>query len=417
MSLGRAGGHLPAWRVRPHNGMGMRVLFTTQPGHGHLNPMVPYASALRDAGHEVRFATAPSFCDAVQRLGFDAAPAGADFVWERLGETFPEMAREMGRGAQYADELSQRIVWEHWVPAMADDLLGLFSDWQPDLLVREAAEYAASIVGQLAGVPVACALWGAPFHDSVWDRHLAVNLTAACYRAQCERLGVEHSELRAALRRELMLSTLPPSWMAAGDAGLGQVEHFRSEPQDRVDARLDARLADLLSGRLVYGTLGTVHNKQHRLRKAMLAALAELPRRVLFTAGPGIDLDRVGDPGENVVLESFVPQSLIVPHCDLVVSHAGLGTIIGALYAGVPMVLVSIAVDHPVNAERAAALGVARTLKESQCTPEALRETILEALGDEQLRARAAAVREECATLSEISQAVGVLESYADACL
>jgi hypothetical protein len=34
----------------------MRVLFATQPGHGHLNPMVPYAAALRDAGHEVRFA-------------------------------------------------------------------------------------------------------------------------------------------------------------------------------------------------------------------------------------------------------------------------------------------------------------------------------------------------------------------------
>jgi len=39
----------------------MRVLFTTQPGHGHLNPMLPYASALCDAGHEVRFATTTSF--------------------------------------------------------------------------------------------------------------------------------------------------------------------------------------------------------------------------------------------------------------------------------------------------------------------------------------------------------------------
>jgi len=40
----------------------MRVLFATQPGHGHLNPMVPYASTLRKAGHDVRFATAPLAC-------------------------------------------------------------------------------------------------------------------------------------------------------------------------------------------------------------------------------------------------------------------------------------------------------------------------------------------------------------------
>ena len=97
----------------------------------------------------------------------------------------------------------------------------------------------------------------------------------------------------------------------------------------------------------------------------MLAALAGVPASVIFTTGPGIDLDRVGDPGENIVLESFVPQSLIIPRADLVVSHAGLGTIIGALYAGVPMVLISIAVDHPINAERAAALGVARVLDRS----------------------------------------------------
>jgi UDP:flavonoid glycosyltransferase YjiC (YdhE family) len=391
----------------------VRTLFTTQPGHGHLNPMLPYASALRDAGHEVRFATAPSFCATVRRLDFPVSPAGHDFTWEHAVDFFPEMATAAAEGPPQVNELSQRIVWEHWTPRMTEALLELVADWRPDLIVREAAEYGGSIAGRAAGVPVACALWGAPFHDSAWDRHLAVNHTSSGYRAQSERLGVS-SDARTALAGELMLSTLPPSWMAAGDTGLGRIEHFRSEPQDRAEGeRLDPALTDRRSGGLIYATLGTVHNKQHRLRKAMLAALADVPASVIFTTGPGIDIDRVGDPGENIALESFVPQSLIIPRADLVLSHAGLGTIIGALYAGVPMVLISIAVDHPINAERAAALGVARVLDAADCQPEQLRETIVEALADEDLRKRATEVRDECLALPEITQAVEVLEAYA----
>lgn len=375
--------------------------------------MLPYASSLRDAGHEVRFVTAPSFCAAVRRLGFQASPAGHDFTWEHAVDFFPEMATAAAEGPVQVNELSQRIVWEHWTPRMTDDLLGLLADWRPDLLVREAAEYGGSLAGQVADIPVACALWGAPFHDSAWDRHLAVNHTFSGYLAQCERLGVS-SDGRTALRGELMLSTLPPSWMAAGDSELGRIEHFRSEPQDRAEGeRLDPALTDRRSDGLIYATLGTVHNKQHRLRKAMLAALAGVPASVIFTTGPGIDLDRVGDPGENITLESFVPQSLIIPRADLVVSHAGLGTIIGALYAGVPMVLISIAVDHPINAERAAALGVAHMLDAADCQPERLRETIVGALADEDLRKRATEVRDECLSLPEITQSVEVLEAYA----
>jgi UDP:flavonoid glycosyltransferase YjiC (YdhE family) len=375
--------------------------------------MLPYASALRDAGHEVRFVTAPSFCAAVRRLGFQALPAGHDFTWEHAVDFFPEMATAAAEGPLRVNELSQRIVWEHWTPRMTDDLLGLLADWRPDLIVREAAEYGGSLAGLAADIPVACALWGAPFHDSAWDRHLAVNHTFSGYRAQGERLGVS-SDARTALRGELMLSTLPSSWMAAGDGGLGRIEHFRSEPQDRAEGeRLDPALTDGRTGGLIYATLGTVHNKQHRLRKAMLAALADVPASIVFTTGPGIDLDRVGDPGENIALEPFVPQSLIIPRAHLVVSHAGLGTIIGALYAGVPMVLISIAVDHPVNAERAAALGLARVLDAADCQSERLREAIVEALTDEDLRNRAMEVRDECLSLPEIGKAVEVLEDYA----
>jgi len=393
----------------------MRVLFATQPGHGHLNPMVPYASTLRKAGHDVRFATAPTFCDAVQRLGFDAAPVGIDFSWERVTETFPEMMTAAAQGSVRINECALRIVWENWTPQLVDDLLTLIRDWRPELIVREAAELGANLAGRVAEVPVVCASWGAPMLDPAWERHMPMELTWDGYAREARRLGVDE-DARSALKAELTLSTLPPSWMQAGDAPLGEVKHFRAPPQDRSDkAGLTPELTQITRQRFVYATLGTVHNARHGLRKAMLAALAELPVDVLFTTGPGIDLARVKVPGENITLEPFVPQSLIVPHAALLVSHAGLGTIIGALYAGVPMVLISLATDHPINAERAIAVGLARALDGAECQSEPLRETILDALADENMRRRAAQVRQECFALPEITTAVGVLEEYANA--
>lgn len=56
----------------------MRVLFTSTPNYGHLYPLVPFARALADAGHEIAFAMRASFAPALADLGFRHFPAGLD---------------------------------------------------------------------------------------------------------------------------------------------------------------------------------------------------------------------------------------------------------------------------------------------------------------------------------------------------
>jgi len=57
----------------------MRFLFTSIPGLGHFNPLVPLARALTDSGHDVAFVTSPSFADAVTRAGFEFIAGGIDW--------------------------------------------------------------------------------------------------------------------------------------------------------------------------------------------------------------------------------------------------------------------------------------------------------------------------------------------------
>jgi UDP:flavonoid glycosyltransferase YjiC (YdhE family) len=58
----------------------MRVLFTTLPGAGPFHPLVPLAQALVQAGHEVAFATSPSYCTTIETLGFHCFAAGYDWL-------------------------------------------------------------------------------------------------------------------------------------------------------------------------------------------------------------------------------------------------------------------------------------------------------------------------------------------------
>src|SRR5260370_9049311 len=73
----------------------MRFLFTSLAGSGHFHPLVPPALALRSAGHDVRFAVAPSFRQGVGRSGFSAFAAGFDRERDGEDERFVRLQAEL----------------------------------------------------------------------------------------------------------------------------------------------------------------------------------------------------------------------------------------------------------------------------------------------------------------------------------
>ena len=57
----------------------MRVLLTTQPGFSAFNATLTLAAGLRAAGHEIAYATAPSFTGRIAAAGYQAYAAGPDY--------------------------------------------------------------------------------------------------------------------------------------------------------------------------------------------------------------------------------------------------------------------------------------------------------------------------------------------------
>src|SRR5438270_2884130 len=70
----------------------MRVLVSVVPGYGHLQPLLPLASALAEAGHDVAVATGRDLCPRAEEAGFVAFEAGLSipFAFERLAQRWPD---------------------------------------------------------------------------------------------------------------------------------------------------------------------------------------------------------------------------------------------------------------------------------------------------------------------------------------
>lgn len=149
------------------------------------------------------------------------------------------------------------------------------------------------------------------------------------------------------------------------------------------------------------------------LFQAILDGLHDEPVNVILTIGRDQDPVQFGPQPDNVHIERYIPQSLLFPHCDLVITHAGFSTVAEALAHGLPLVPIPIDADQPLNAERCAALGVAEVIEQHQRTPAAIRRAVRTVLADPSYRRNAEQVRHEIAQLPGPQHAAALLERLA----
>ena len=163
----------------------------------------------------------------------------------------------------------------------------------------------------------------------------------------------------------------------------------------------------------VYASLGTIFNHSPGLLAAILAGLRDEPLTLILTVGRNQDPADFGPQPGNVRIERYVPQTLLLPYCDLVVTHGGFNTVQAALGQGLPLVVVPLGADQPANAAACAAMGVGRVVPPEERTPEAIRDAVRAVLGDPAYRATAERVRGEMAALPGPEYAVALLERLA----
>jgi UDP:flavonoid glycosyltransferase YjiC (YdhE family) len=392
----------------------MRFLFTTLAGSGHLHPLLPPAEALRSTGHEVRFATAPSFRGSIAASGLEAFSAGFDRERDSADERFARLQAELeqlplegpARTLFRINNLFAGLYAERMVP----DLLAIISDWRPDVIVREVAEFGGCIAAEAAGIPHASVR-----SNTMLSNDAARQLTAEPIARLRAAFGLPPDPATATLFRYLHLAYEAPRFHDPRFP-LAPTAHLLRPilPDQSDDERSPAWIAQLAKCPTVYATLGTVFNSRTPgLFEAILEGLRNQPVNLILTVGRDRDPDQFGPQPENVRIERYIPLRILLPHCDLVITHAGYGTVTAALSCGLPMLAIPIDADQPLNAQRCAALGVAQVIEHRQRTPETIGESVQTILRDPSYRHNAERIRDEMAALPGPEHAVALLERLA----
>jgi MGT family glycosyltransferase len=177
-------------------------------------------------------------------------------------------------------------------------------------------------------------------------------------------------------------------------------------------------LSRLSAGRpVIYATEATIGTGEPFLLKTVVRACADMPVQVVMTTGRQrrvADLD-LGVLPPNIRVESYVPQSDLLPETAVMVTVGGSGGVLAAITAGVPLVVVPTEWDRPENAQRVVEAGAGLRIAPSQCSPQRLRAAIERILSESSFRMNARRLAGICARYGGPARGAQLLEGLAPA--
>lgn len=366
-----------------------RILLGAFGDPGHAFPMIALGCALAARGHDVTLQTWERWRAPIEAEGLTFAPAPEYHV-------FPS-------GPEPLD------FYEAVVHATRDTL-PLVAALRPDAIVADILTLAPSLAAELEGIPCATLIphvfpQGAP-DLPIYSLGARLPRTAAG-RAFWHRAGraVEHglqvgradlNDVRARLGLPALDHTHGgTSRDLALVATFPQLEYPRSWPSyahvvgplmwepPAADVELPPGDAPL-----VLVAPSTAQDPSHRMLHAALRGLADAPVRVLATWNRRLPPRSLPVPANARVVD-WVSYARTMPLCDVVVCHAGHGTLVRALSSGCAVVACPAVGDMNENAARVSWAGAGVRVPQRFISPRPVRLAVERALDEPTVRARA----------------------------
>jgi UDP:flavonoid glycosyltransferase YjiC (YdhE family) len=397
-----------------------RFLMAVIDGGGTLPPALGVAAELVRRGHSVTVLSDPT-------VEASAAAAGCAFLPWRAAPHFDSvddqtaMVTEFERGSplrQFAAIRDRLIVGG--APGFADDVVRALTDHPADALLVEAVVPGILIGAQTAGLPTAALMPnvylrptpGLPQMGTGWRpgrgpvgrardavvRGLVGRFTATCTPGLNTTLtahglpGVgDMWELLDRCTEVLVLTSPSFDFPARLPANVHYVGPQLDDPEWATAAtwRPDGdRPLVLVAG-------SSTFQRQTDLLRRAATALGELPVRGVVTTGRAVDPADVPAPA-NVRVVRAAPHRTVLAEAAAMVTHAGHGSVLKALAAGVPLVCLPMGRDQKDNTVRVLRLRAGVRVRQ-QAPPDRIAAAVRSVLDDRGYATAAAAFADRLA--------------------
>ncbi len=391
----------------------LRLLLGAFGDPGHAFPLIALGRALHARGHEVTIQTWRRWQEDIERegIGFAAAPEY---------HVFPTRERPLKP-------------YEAVVVATAETR-PLIAELRPDAVVSDILTLAPALAAELEGVPLATLI--PHVHPAAGPGFPPYSLGARLPRTAIGRRlwrvtdplvtgGLEQGrrELNET-RRRLGLGPLERFHGGLSEqlclvATFPQLEYPRPwRAHEHVIGPLlwepasDATELPAGEGPLVVVAPSTSQDREHRLLRAALAGLRDLPVRVLATWNRRAP-ERPLPEAPNALVLDWITYSRTMPHADVVVCHAGHGTLVRALSCGAAVVAAPAAGDMNENAARCDWAGVGVRIPRAFVSPLGVRVAVERALAEPAIRERARGLAAWCCEHDPAERGAELVEALA----
>ncbi len=157
---------------------------------------------------------------------------------------------------------------------------------------------------------------------------------------------------------------------------------FKKEQTDFPFDKLDGK-------KVVYISLGTLHNDNINFYKMCFNAFSDRKYYVVISTGFEIDVKEFDDLPGNFIIRQSVPQQKLLEHVDLFITHAGMNSVNEAICCGVPMLLLPQQFEQKMIAHRVMEMGIGLVMSIKKIKAAKLYENTKKLISDSEYKKQA----------------------------
>ncbi|PEZ07551.1 glycosyl transferase family 1 [Bacillus sp. AFS018417] len=355
-----------------------RVLFINGGSEGHFNPTIGVVQELIARGEEVVYFTIEAFRERVEKTGATVRT----FDDQKFIKAF------ISGGRNYLSERINGLL--HTADIIIPSVLEQIQGEHFDYIIHDSMFGCGRLLSQILKIPSINSCTSFAQTEISFERmleHLSQNIPTEI----AKRINSDFQNLTTKIKEKYGVEITSPYEVFCNPAPLTIVYTTREfqpfgETFDEtykfvgpsISSRLTQENFDLttIKGKSpIYISLGTVFNQAIDFYKLCFKAFGNTDHTVVMSIGKKVQISDLGDTPKNFIVKNYVPQTEVLKHSTLFITHGGMNSTHEGLYYEVPLIVIPQSADQPFVAQRVANIGAGINLSMHSLSADQLRET------------------------------------------